>query len=188
MGLSRAAWLERRFGAAVQWLPFDLHPEYPPGGIPREALERRYGPGRTEHTRRMIVEAGLEYAPSRVVSNSMRALQLAEFAREAGGMEALHPLLFRSYWAEGRDIGDLDVLLDVAARAGIDVDGAARALGEDRYRDLVRGSTEVALRAGIDGVPAWVVEERYLIPGAQPPPVFGSALERLGFAPVGNET
>ncbi len=95
MGLERAAWLERRYGAEVQWLPFDLHPEYPPGGVSRTRLEQRYGKGFLDHVRQMVEAAGLEHAPPPHVPRSLASLQLAEVAREAGAHEQVHSRLFR---------------------------------------------------------------------------------------------
>ena len=77
MALERAAWLEREHGATVEWLPFDLHPEYPPEGIPREELRRRYPEDVHERTRQMVEAAGLTYnPPPDVVPNSRQALEL----------------------------------------------------------------------------------------------------------------
>lgn len=184
MAQERAAWLERRYGARIEWLPFELHPEYPPEGIPRGAVEARYGEGFVSHVRRMIEEAGLAYGPPPVVPNSMLSLQLGEFARDAGKLGRLHPLLFEAYWAEGRDIGRMDVLEDVAHRAGLDVEAALAVLRQRSYEARVRSLTDTALRVGVDGVPAWLIEERALVPGAQPYTIFDRILARLGFQPV----
>ena len=132
----------------------------------------------------MAEAAGLPYRPGPVVSNSMLSLQLAEFARDTGDLERLHPLMFRAYWEHGRDIGNLEVLKEVAGEAGLDVDGATAALRERRYDARIRGSTEAAVNVGVDGVPAWLVEERLLIPGAQPHEVFDRLLARIGYEPV----
>jgi predicted DsbA family dithiol-disulfide isomerase len=134
----------------------------------------------------MAEEAGLPYRPGPVVSNSSGSLQLAEFAREAGALERLHPLLFRAYWQDGRDIGDIGVLADVAEQSALDVEQAIAAVRDRAYASRVRGSTEVAISAGVDGVPAWLVDERLLVPGAQPHDVFDRVLARLGFEPAGD--
>jgi predicted DsbA family dithiol-disulfide isomerase len=98
----------------VTWLPFDLHPEYPPEGLPRAQLLARYGEGMTERVRAFFAERGLDYNPHpEVVPNTRRALQLAELARERGEHEAAHERLMDAYWAEARDLGDPDVLREL---------------------------------------------------------------------------
>ena len=107
MALERAAWLEREHGAQVEWLPFDLHPEYPPEGIPREELHRRYPEDVHARTREMVEASGLAYnPPPDVVPNSRKALELTELAREKGLHDEVHTRLMHAYWSEGRDIGD----------------------------------------------------------------------------------
>lgn len=132
----------------------------------------------------MIEEAGFTYGPPPVVPNSMSSLQLGELARDSGRFADLHPQLFRAYWSEGRDIGDPGVLADVAGSAGLDANEALTAIAEGRYVARIRVSTDEALEAGVTGVPAWVVDRRFMVPGAQPHEVFDRVLDRLGYAPV----
>jgi predicted DsbA family dithiol-disulfide isomerase len=185
VGLERAAWLERRYGAEVEVHPFDLHPEYPPEGIPREQFERRYGRELGDAVRQLIAEAGLPEPnlPARV-PNTMRALALTAYAGAKGRAEPLHDRLFRDYWAEGRDLLDDRVLLDAAEAVELDRRPAAGALADPRWREQVSVSTARALGLGIGGVPAWVIDRRVLIPGAQPREVFTRVLERLGHEPI----
>src|SRR6266702_371850 len=116
--------MTERFAAATAWLPFDLHPEYPPEGIPRAQLVARYGPEGMERTRATFERNGLAYNPNPdVVPNSMRALRLTEHARAQGKHAAFHDRVMDAYWAEAQDIGDPAVLRTLAAEAGLeDVD------------------------------------------------------------------
>jgi predicted DsbA family dithiol-disulfide isomerase len=175
--LERAAWLERRYGARVDWYPFDLHPEYPAEGVPRTR--------HSERTRQMIEEAGFEYAPPLDrISNSRGALQMAEFARETGHHDEAHRALFQAYWSQGLDIGDLDVLSEIAVGVGLDAEAALDAVRGERFLDRILGSTGVGVQSGVDGVPAWVIDGRVLVPGAQPHEVFDSVLSQLGHRPL----
>jgi predicted DsbA family dithiol-disulfide isomerase len=115
------------------------------------------------------------------VPNSQKALRLAELARERGVHAELHPRLFDAFWARGLDLGDEDVLVAEAQAAGLDADEARDAFTNERYAAIVRGSTETALEAGAGGVPAWVVDDRLLIPGAQPEDVFERVLAKAGY-------
>jgi predicted DsbA family dithiol-disulfide isomerase len=133
----------------------------------------------------MFEAAGLPHA-ERIdrVPNSRRALVLGECAREQGRYDEVHRQLFRAYWVEGRDIGSDEVLLQVAGDAGLDPAEAAARLDDPALLRIVAEQTNAALEHGAGGVPAWAIDERVLVPGAQPHEVFERVLERLGHAPV----
>lgn len=151
----------------------------------RASLARRHGPGFEDHTRRLITEAGFDYEPPVRIPRSLRALQLAELARSEGCHDDVHHRLYRAYWSEGRDIGDLDVLVEIGAAAGVDSDKARQVLESDGYAEEVRRSTVTAHRLGVTGVPAWVIDDKGLVPGAQPHEVFDDVLGKMGYAPIG---
>jgi predicted DsbA family dithiol-disulfide isomerase len=174
-------WLERRYGAELEWLPYDLHPEYPRDGVDRATLEERYGAGFLDPGRRVVESAGFRHEPPRRIPRSMRALQLAELARSEGRHEHMHRRLFSAYWSEARDIGELDVLLDIAAEVGLDADKAREVLDSDGFVDVVRTSTADAHRLGVSGVPAWVIDDKVLVVGAQPHHLFDEVLADLGY-------
>ncbi len=172
--------LERRFGAAVSWLPFDLHPEYPPEGIPRAQLLARYDPAMPERLRELFAARGLEYNPHpEVVPNSLAALRLTELARDLGRHGELHDRLMEAYWTEARDIGDAAVLRAEAAAVGLPANEVEEVLSGDRYRDRIQASTREAYGLGAKAVPAFVLDRRLLVLGAQPDEVFEHAFRRL---------
>jgi predicted DsbA family dithiol-disulfide isomerase len=179
VGLERGEWLAERFGADVEWLPFDLHPEYPPEGIPRTALEERYGPGIHERTREAIEAADLTYNPPARIPNSRAALAVTELARDRGLHEEVHARLMHAYWSEARDLGERETLLDLVEEAGLDRTEAAAALDDEMYAGRVRESTERAQLHGIAAVPAFVLDGRLLVLGAQPHAVFEEAMTIL---------
>jgi len=181
VAMERAAWLEREYMAGIEWLPFDLHPEYPSEGIDIDVLSQRYGHDVNESQARMFAAAGLPNTRREFVPNSRGALNLAELARERGVHEELHPRLMNAYWAEGRDIGDTDVLLAEAEAVGLDAGEARDAIETHRYQGLIHASTQAVYEMGASGVPAFVVDDRMLIPGAQPHELFTKALGKLGY-------
>jgi predicted DsbA family dithiol-disulfide isomerase len=162
-----------------EWLPFDLHPEYPPEGIPRERLVERYGPRIHERTRAAVEAAGLNYDPPPIIPNSRRALEVTELAREEGLHEAVHDRLMHAYWSEGADIGDEEVLLDLVAEAGLDRAEAKAAVEDRRYAQRVEDSTREAQLHGIHAIPAFVLGNRLLVLGAQPHELFERAVNQL---------
>ena len=164
----------------MTWLPFDLHPEYPAEGLPRERLLARYGPEMTERMRAFFADRGLSYNPNPdVVPNSRRALQLAEVARDAGRHAEAHDRLMDAYWHEGQDIGDPEVLQALARELELPDKQVEQALAGDLHAQRIAASTAQAAALGVTGVPAFVLAERLLLLGAQPEEVFEQAFARL---------
>jgi predicted DsbA family dithiol-disulfide isomerase len=164
----------------VVWLPFDLHPEYPPDGIPREQLVARYGEDFHDHVRATFKAAGLTYnPPADVVPNSRAALRLTELARDRGRHQETHDRLMDAYWREGQNIGDSDVLRDLAADLDLPAEEVEDVLAGDSYLDRVEGSTHQAVALGVRGIPAWLLDRRLLVLGAQPREVFEEAFDQL---------
>jgi len=167
----------------VTWLPFDLHPEYPPEGLPRQRLLARYGEGGITRTKGMFEARGLDYAPHpQVVPNTRAALRLGEHARGTRMHREFHDRVMDAYWAESRDIGDHDELRALAADVGLDDDEVDVVLAGDRYGDVVEDSTAQAASVGVTGVPAFVLDRRLLVLGAQPEAVFEQAFAQLAAA------
>ena len=162
----------------MTWLPFDLHPEYPPSGLPRADLIARYGGSFHGRLRDRFAEEGLEYNPSPdVVPNSFAALRLTELARDLGRHDEIHDRLMDAYWRDAVDIGDHDELRRLLH--DLPADDVERVLAGDDYRDRVHASTNQAVSVGVTGVPAWVIDGKLLVPGAQPREVFDRVFEQL---------
>ena len=170
----------RRYGAEVIWLPFDLHPEYPPHGVPRKTLEGRYGRGHLDRVAKMVEDAGFRHSPPPTAPRSLKALQLGELARDAGRYDEVHHRLFTAYWSDGRDIGDLDVLAAVATEAGLDPEPTRAALESDEVLDRVRQASAAAHEVGVNAVPAWLFDKQLLVLGAQPHEVLDNVMAKLG--------
>jgi predicted DsbA family dithiol-disulfide isomerase len=172
-------WLERQFGARVEWLPFHLHPEYPAEGIPRGDLVARYGERYDARTREMFAAEGLEYAPPPdVVSSTRLALELGEGARAEGLHRAYHDRVMDAYWAEGVDLSQRPALEELAREVGVSDESIAQALDERIWSRTVSESTARAQAAGATGVPAFVIDWRVLVVGAQPREVLRQAIEQ----------
>jgi predicted DsbA family dithiol-disulfide isomerase len=151
-------------------------------------LERRYGAGLADRQRAMFEEAGLPRAESLdKVPNSRRALMLGELARDRGVFEPFHLRLFDAYWARNRDIGDERVLVDEGTAVALDEGEIVDAVRDGRYLERIEEQTQLAIELGAGGVPAWVIDQRVLVPGAQPHEVFARVLERLGHARTDGE-
>jgi predicted DsbA family dithiol-disulfide isomerase len=164
-------------------VPFELHPEIPPEGRPRdEVLPAAYMARAQEGVNRMAAGVGLHLALHERLINSRPALQAAEFAREQGHFDAMHLELLKAYWDEGKDVSDIAVLREVASKAGVDVAGMEATVAADRFGDYLDARRAEAEDLGINGIPAHIIADRYLVMGAQPYELFEQVMAKVGVA------
>lgn len=154
----------------VEWRAFELRPGTPPEGIPR-----KINPGETAelspNVKRLADEAGLTMRRPWLIANSRPALEAAEFAKAHGRFDAYHLGLFKAYWEEGKDIGNRDVLREVAVASGLDGDELVVSLEKGQYAEAVTTQVEEAHMIGITAIPAFIIGRYYFL-GAQPYEVF----------------
>jgi predicted DsbA family dithiol-disulfide isomerase len=128
----------------------------------------------------MFEANGLVYNPhAEIVPNTKQALCVTELARERGLHEAVHDRLMDAYWEEGRNIGDPAELKTLAVEAGLDPTDVDEVMAGNGYADRVRASTAEAHSLGINGIPAFVLDSRLLVLGAQSREVFERAYTQL---------
>jgi predicted DsbA family dithiol-disulfide isomerase len=130
--------------------------------------------------------AGLPFTLSEHIPNSRHGLRVTELARERGLHEPLHDRLMDAYWARGEDIGDPSVVRRHALAVGLDEGEVDDVLGSDRYLDRIMASTQEAASIGVSGVPAFLLDGRLLVLGAQPEEVFERAFAQLDAANAGD--
>ena len=170
----------------VTWRPFELNPQMPKEGIERrEYRMRKFGSWeRSLALDAQMIEVGksvgiaFRYDLMQRTPNTFDAHRLIWLAGHLGVQDAMVETLFRGYFCEGRDIGDAGVLAELAATAGIDRDQAAAFLKSTGGGAEVAAEEEVAIRAGLSGVPTFVLDGRVLFSGAQPPEMIAQALSR----------
>jgi predicted DsbA family dithiol-disulfide isomerase len=161
-------------------MPYHLHPEYPPEGLPREVLVARYG-DHFAQVQALVAESGLGYDPHpTIVPNTRRALEVSEWARAQGGdaHDRLHERIMDAYWAEARDITGWDVLRECLTDVGLDPDAAQTAVESGAYAEAVDGPTNWAQQHGIAAIPAFVFNNRVLVSGAMPHEFLRQAAEQ----------
>src|SRR4051812_4639021 len=129
----------------------------------------------------MFDEAGLPHAERTRLPNSHAALNVAELARERGVHEPLHSRLMIAFWGEDRDISEPTVLADEAEPFGLDRADVIDAATSMPYEDRIRASTVAVHEMGAGGVPAFVVDDKLLVPGAQPHELFERVMDKLGY-------
>ncbi|MPY92134.1 MAG: thioredoxin domain-containing protein [Acidimicrobiia bacterium] len=155
-----------------------------PGDL-RASLERKYGPGAFDAmvTRLVALGApeGIDYRfdrAQRVNTRDAHRLLAWAWATAPEAQGRLAERLFQAYFEEGADVADHPALARFAADAGLDADAAAATLASTEFGDEVAGDSQAALEREITGVPAFVIEDRLLIPGAQEVDTFVAVLER----------
>jgi predicted DsbA family dithiol-disulfide isomerase len=155
---------------------FELRPRAPArvGRSYEEAVAAKYGVGRAQaragHERLAALgrEAGLELAFDRVqLGSTFDAHRLAQAARGTPSEDALVDGLFTAYFTEGRLLSDHDVLTDVAVTAGMDAAGVRDVLGGSAYAHAVRADEAAAEELGVTGVPFFLINGAWPVPGAQ---------------------
>lgn len=191
-GLERA--LERTADAVtaeITFQPFELNPAMPPGGQSIvEHIAQKYGstPERSAATREMIrsraAAVGFEMRTSEQsrIYNTFDAHRLLHWAALEGRQKEMKHALFEAYFTEGKDPSDREVLVAAAVKAGLDADRADEVLSSGRYAAEVREAEELWRSRGIEGVPAVIIDERYLISGGHPPEAFEKALREIAAA------
>ena len=161
----------------VEWVHFPLHPDTPAGGRSLEELFAGRGydiPKMQAQMRARMAAEGLPYGSRTMTNNSRLAQELGKWADSMPGGEAIHDALFRAYFVEGRNIGDADVLVELAESVGLPGDEAREVLERRTQKAAVDADWQKARDYGVTGVPTFVVGKRGVV-GAQPYEV----LERL---------
>jgi predicted DsbA family dithiol-disulfide isomerase len=167
----------------VRWHPFFLNPHLPPEGMDRATYVRRKFGADARQVYRRIEEAGREdgvdFAFARMprTPNTTLAQRLILFAEEQGRADPVIRALFRALFQDGRDVGRPEVLAAIAGEAGLDRDEVNAFLAGDRLEREVIAAHQQAERAGIHGVPVFIVEREHAITGAQPPEVLADLLD-----------
>ena len=170
----------------IHFQPFELNPTMPPEGADTvEYLSGKYGISAAQIAvnqaaiRERGAAVGFTFGSRARVWNTFDAHRLLCWAEAAGHQRELKHALLKAYHSDGRNPGAHDVLLDLAAEVGLDVEAAREVLASDAYADEVRERERFWQRAGISSVPSVIVNERHLIQGGQPPEVFEQALRKI---------
>ena len=169
--------------ANVQWRAFMLNPGMPPEGMDRRTyLEAKFGGAdNADAVYGRIRQAGfaaglaLEFDKiSRTPSTrpAHRAIRHIQNTQGLETTEAFVEALFQAYFTEGRDIGKLEVLLDIATSVRVNPDTLWAMFESDSYIEEVNSEDLQAREMGMGGVPGFIVNRKYFLSGAQPPPAF----------------
>ena len=188
--------LDGEIAADIRWRPFELNPQMPAEGEEQEAhLQRKYrrpaeeGAAIRSQMKAIADGAGVSLsfegegdAPPAMMWNTRDCHKLLAFALEQAGPKvqtALKLALFRAHFNERKPLGDRDVLLDIAASVGLHRVAAKAALEDPELEARVLAEEAQAWDMNISGVPAMIINSKFMIPGAQSPEVYVNALRRV---------
>ena len=144
-------------------------------GMPREQVEQMLS-----HVTNVAAQAGLEYNFDKLQhTNTVKAHELLHHAKAKGLQHEMEERLMSAYFTEGKHVGRIDDLVELAVEVGLDADRARAALESEQYLPAVRQDQAQARAYGIQGVPFFVVDGQYGISGAQPPAAFENVLRDL---------
>jgi len=161
---------------------FPLHPDTPVEGREMAGFYAQRGLDPEAMYQRMkgLMDAeGLPYGRRTHTYNSRLAQELGKWADTQPGGEAIHDALYRAYFVDARNIGDPDVLVDIAQSAGLPAEQARQVLSERRFKEAVDADWAKSRQWGVTGVPTFVAA-RYGVVGAQPYEVLEQLIEKAG--------
>ena len=170
----------------VAFRPYFLDPSIPPDGLDRQVyMKEKFGNRDLTSLHKPLVEAGLRddvpYHFDKITRspNSLNAHRLIRWALQAGKQPEVVEALFCAYWRDGRDIGDNAVLAEIAGACGMDAAEVSRLLPTQTDSVAVMEEVEQAYKLGVQGVPTFILNQRYAVSGAQEVEVLFDAIQQI---------
>jgi len=176
------------FDPQFYWHPFELNPDMPLEGQElREHLKQKYGPaaGGGSGGRARLESLGesldfkFDYYDGMRMRNTFSAHQLLHWAEQHGLQTELKLALFSAFFQRREDVSDVELLVDVAGRVGLDSAEAEAILADQRYADDVRAAQHYWREREVHAVPAIFFQQKYFVPGAQEASTFERILSRV---------
>ena len=170
----------------IRWHPFQLNPDMAAEGVSRKQyLEDKFGgPERAaeiyERVRAAGRSAGLELNIDGITRqpNTLAAHALIAFGQQHGAGDAVKERLLKAYFVENRFIGSVDVLVEIAAEAGLDANAARLWLTDPAQLQAVAKADAQARSMGIGGVPYFIFNQKLAVSGAQDPATLLDAMQQ----------
>jgi len=160
--------LKANYPVRIQWVHFPLHPDTPQAG---KSLEELFA-GRDikplkEQMIGLMKEAGLDYGQRTHTYNSRLAQELGKWADSQAGFEAIHDALYRAYFVDNVNIGDIDQLVGIASAVGLDAAQTRKVLENREFKEDVDQDWQRSREIGVTGVPTFYCSDLSVV-GCQP--------------------
>jgi predicted DsbA family dithiol-disulfide isomerase len=180
--------LSESISAKIEWHPFQLNPYMGKEGQDiNEHLEEKYGltEAQLKENKQRIKDvgkqAGVEFTFEQRarIYNTLDCHVLLHYAQEQGKQTELKLALFKAYFSDGKDVSDQAVLVSVAESVGLDPIASQAVLNDDDYQKAVKDEESKFKSMGISSVPAFIINNKYLISGGQPVDSFLQTLKEI---------
>lgn len=174
------------YEVVARFRAYQLGPETPEEGVDREAYYQMRFPDpefRAESRKRLVASAaavGFDFDPSipKRLPNTLKAHTVLRAAHFEGAHETAALSFYAAYWERGADLGDDEMLVALAAAAGMNETAARKALASVESRNETLAEARAMIQAGVQGVPTFIVNERTGFSGALPPAALSAALRK----------
>ncbi|MGJ8545624.1 MAG: DsbA family oxidoreductase [Sulfitobacter sp.] len=171
----------------IEWHPFQLNPDMPRGGMDRRAyLEGKFGgkEGAVRAYAPVVDQAeksgvAINFEAMKRTPNTLDAHRLIHWAGIEGRQTAAVSALFKAYFTDGRDIGDHEVLADIADGIEMDAATVTRLLKSDADAKDIAERDAHSRQMGVNSVPTFIVGGQHAVPGAQPPELWAKVIAEL---------
>lgn len=172
--------MKEEFTIEDEWLPYEIHPETPPGGV---LLEEYFaGMNAAEFFAgldRQGEPLGVRFNHQKLMSNSSLAMQAGEFAREKGVYEPYHEAMFKAFFTDCLNIGDLETIAEITTSLGLDRDELEKILNDKIYIPILEETRKRAATNMVTAAPTFFIEGGQKIIGAQLFDTFKAALNEV---------
>jgi predicted DsbA family dithiol-disulfide isomerase len=162
--------LRTNYEIDIRWTAFPLHPNTPQEGLTLEKLfeGRSIDLGEVmKRLKKVADEEGLPFGDRHMTYNSRLAQELGKWAESEGIGDPFHKAVFRAYFVEGKNIGDMTELVEVAKSVGLSGEAASRVLEAREFKGAVDSDWSRARGLGVTAVPTFLLDQRFVV-GAQP--------------------
>ena len=178
--------LKTNYDVTVKLVHFPLHPDTPEAGVSLDVLfagsKAEERAARQERMTGLMKAEGLPYGERTHTYNSRLAQELGKWADTQPDGFPLHDAIYKAYFVEGSNIGDSEVLLDLARATGLDADAARVVLTERSFREAIDRDWEMSRRLGVSGVPTFAAGGQGVV-GAQPYELLQQLVQAAGAKP-----
>ncbi len=173
--------LKKEFDIQAVWQGLEIHPETPPEG---RDMSKEFSSENLRQFYNQFNESGKDYninfkRNDGYLANSRLALILSEYAKKTGSFDILLLNIFKAYFEEGKDIGDRQVLLQLAKSSGLSREEVEQAWQDLSLGQLLQKIATTAHQEGATGVPTFIINKEFSIVGAQPYSVFQEKLNKI---------